>query len=246
MVPGREIVGTEGRDMRPEFLRFPPEMADFLVGLREHNNKEWFHAHSADYEKFCFEPARRFVEAVGSELREFIPDIRAEPKILGSIFRITHDTRYGRSERPYKDYLDFYFWEGERKRAVSGLFVRISPDFIGIGAGCHGFDAAELELFRQTLATPRYALALAKVVNDLETNGYRISGEHYKRTPKGASTVEQALRFLRFNALFVHVDEPVELAISEGRLMAACIRHWRRLAPLHRWLTGHVQNGVAA
>jgi uncharacterized protein (TIGR02453 family) len=231
--------------MSPEFLRFPPEMIDFLVGLREHNNKEWFQAHAGDYEKFCIEPARRFVEAAGRELRRFIPGIRAEPKILGSIFRIAHDTRYGRSDRPYKEYLDFYFWEGERKRAVSGLFLRISPDFLGIGAGCHGFDADELKLFRQALATPRHATALAKVAADLESQGYRIRGEHYKRVPKQASTVEQAQRFLLFKALFVHIDEPAELAVRDSAMLAACAHHWRKFADLHRWLTDHVQNAAA-
>jgi len=39
------------------------------------------------------------------------------------IFRINRDTRFSKDETAYKDHLD--------------LFVRFTPDFIGIGAGSH-------------------------------------------------------------------------------------------------------------
>jgi uncharacterized protein (DUF2461 family) len=55
--------------------------------------------------------------------------------VLGSIFRINRDTRFSKDKRPYKDHLDFWFWEGDRKAASSGLFARVSPDGVIVGAG---------------------------------------------------------------------------------------------------------------
>lgn len=121
----------------PGFSGFPGGTLDFFRALRENNTRAWFDGHRADYERFYVEPAREFVLAAGERLRPLVPAIHAEPRILGSIFRINRDTRFSKDKRPYKDHLDFWFWEGDRQAAVSGFFARVSPDFVGIGAGCH-------------------------------------------------------------------------------------------------------------
>jgi uncharacterized protein (TIGR02453 family) len=102
----------------PAFGGFPPETISFLRELRDHNRKDWFDAHLDDYEAFWVAPARAFVVAAGQQLAELAPGIRAEPRVLGSILRINRDTRFSRDQRPYKDHLDFWFWEGERRRAA--------------------------------------------------------------------------------------------------------------------------------
>ncbi|MBR1158100.1 DUF2461 family protein [Bradyrhizobium elkanii] len=224
------------------FRCFPREAFEFLLGLRKHNNREWFQAHAAEYEAFCLEPAKRFVEAVGPELRTFMPGIRFEPRVLGSIFRITRDTRYANQDRLYKDHIDFYFWEGERRRATSGLFARLSPDFLGVGAGCHRFEKDELKRFREALNAPRVAADLAEIAREVEKHGYKLKGDHYKRIPSGLSVPGPVERFALFDALYVHVDEAPELALRDGAMLSASVRHWRALADLHRWLTAHVQS----
>jgi uncharacterized protein (TIGR02453 family) len=195
-----------------------------LRGLRENNTRAWFEAHREDYERFYVEPAREFVRAAGERLRPIAPGIQAEPRILGSIFRINRDTRFSKDKRPYKDHLDLWFWEGARKTAVSGFFVRVSPDLVGIGAGCHGFSQTQSTAFRKALGDPSLAAELERVAADLSSGGYVLSGE-----------VQPRSRFL-----YVHVDEPAREA-TRVTLLDTCERHWRRLAPLHRWLVDHVQ-----
>src|SRR5215216_5284663 len=122
----------------PRFA-FPPDTLTFLDELRAHNDKQWFEANRSRYEAAYVAPAKAFVEAAGPHLQDIVPGIRAEPNVLGSIFRINRDTRFSPDKRPYKDHLDLWFWEGERKSAVSGLFLRVSPDGVVIGAGAHAF-----------------------------------------------------------------------------------------------------------
>ena len=69
----------------PVFDGFPSQTRAFLSDLAEHNEKPWFDAHRADYERWWLAPATVFVEAMGEELTRLAPDIRAEPKINGSI-----------------------------------------------------------------------------------------------------------------------------------------------------------------
>jgi uncharacterized protein (DUF2461 family) len=60
-------------------------------------------------------------------------------------FRINRDTRFSPDKRPYKDHLDLWLWEGDRKAAVSRLFARVSPELVGVGAGSHGLDKSALD-----------------------------------------------------------------------------------------------------
>jgi hypothetical protein len=136
------------------FGGFPPETIRFLRQLRANNRKDWFDAQRTDYEAFWVAPAEAFVVAAGQLLAELAPGIWAEPRVLGSIFRINRDTRFAHDASPYKDHLDFWFWEGERRRAVSGFFARLTPEFLGVGAGCHGLDPEGLTRFRQAVTRP--------------------------------------------------------------------------------------------
>jgi uncharacterized protein (TIGR02453 family) len=105
------------------FGGFPKETLAFLSDIREHNNKPWFEEHRAEYERYFLEPAKAFVVAAGDRLQEIVPIIRAEPRVLGSIIRINRDTRFSPDKRPYKDHLDLWFWEGDRKAAASGFYA---------------------------------------------------------------------------------------------------------------------------
>jgi uncharacterized protein (TIGR02453 family) len=218
------------------FAGFPSATFELLGGLHEHNTKEWFDAHQTEYRAGYVEAGKQFVVAAGEVLRAFAPGIEAEPKVLGSIFRINRDTRFSTDKRPYKDHLDFWFWEGDRKAAVSGFFLRVTPDAVGVGAGCHGFDKPRLASFRSALDD-----SLAAIASGLERDGYKVEGEQYARLPRGVDPDGPAARFGRYGALYVHVDGPGGLARDGATLLNTCRRHWRALAPLHRWLVDNVQ-----
>jgi uncharacterized protein (TIGR02453 family) len=225
----------------PAFGGFPPETISFLRELRANNRKDWFDAHRTDYEAYWITPAKAFVAAAGQLLAQLAPGIRAEPRVLGSIFRINRDTRFSRDQRPYKDHIDFWFWEGERRRAVSGFFARLTPELLGVGAGCHGLDPERLARFRQAVADPASGADLAGIAQRLEAAGYQVGGATLKRPPAGFADDGPAARFLLHKALFVHHDEPTDERVHTDAVLATCMWHWRALAPLHRWLTDNVQ-----
>jgi uncharacterized protein (TIGR02453 family) len=228
-------------DPMTAFGGFPPATIRFLRELRDNNRKDWFDAHRADYEAFWVAPAKAFVVAAGQQLAELAPGIRAEPRVLGSILRINRDTRFSRDPSPYKDHLDFWFWEGDRRRAVSGFFARLTPERLGAGAGCHGLDPERLARFRQAVADPATGAELAGIAQRLEAAGYQLSGAALKRPPAGVAADGPARRFLLHKALFVHHDEPADERVQTAAVLSECMRHWRALAPLHRWLTENVQ-----
>jgi uncharacterized protein (TIGR02453 family) len=215
---------------------FPPATLAFLRDLRDNNTRAWFDEHRADYQAAYAEPAKELVEAVAPLLQELVPGIHAEPRVLGSIFRINRDTRFSKDKRPYKDHLDFWFWEGERRAATPGFFLRVAPSELVLGAGAHGLQRDALERFRAAVADPRSGGELARVAAELEEAGVEPQGERYKRSPPGYPTDGPAARFLLHDALYAHASEPAAVALDAARLIPTCDAHWTRLAPLHRWL----------
>jgi uncharacterized protein (TIGR02453 family) len=221
-------------------FRFPTETVAFLTDLRGHNNKTWFDANRARYNAGYVAPAKEFVEVIGPELDELVPGIHAEPWVLGSIFRINRDIRFSSDKRPYKDHLDFWFWEGDRKSALSGLFLRVSPDGVIVGAGAHSFDNRRLAEYRDAVADPTTGPELATIVCDLEAAGHKIGGETYKRVPRGYAADDIGERLLRHSALYAHAQLPAKTATST-RFIGRVLAQWRTFVGVHTWLVANVQ-----
>jgi hypothetical protein len=84
-------------------------------------------------------------------------------------------------------------------------------------------------------------MELAGIAERLEAAGYELGGATLKRPPGGFPSDGPAGRFLLHKALFVHQDEPVDERLHSEAVLTTCARHWRALAPLHRWLTDNVR-----
>jgi uncharacterized protein (TIGR02453 family) len=220
-------------------FRLPAETVAFLTDLRAHNDKEWFDANRARFESAYVEAAKTFVEVIGPELKKLVPGIHAEPLVNGSIFRINRDVRFSTDKRPYKDHLDFWFWEGDRKAAVSGLFLRVWPDGVIVGAGAHGFDKHRLAAYRDAVADATTGAELAKIVADLEAAGHEIGGETYKRVPRGYAADGIGERLLRHAALYAHAELPTKTATS-ARFVDTVLGYWRKFLGVHTWLVANV------
>ena len=173
-------------------------------------------------------------------LDRLAPGIVAEPRVLGSIFRINRDTRFSPDKRPYKDHLDLWFWHGQRATAVSGLFLRLTPEEFAVGAGAHDLQKESLERYRTAVADPVAGRALAGIIADLDRAGVGVAGRSMKRPPAGFTAIPEAAPLLLHRALFTAVPEPS--AVATGEDLTERLEHlWGLLAPLHLWLVEHVQ-----
>ncbi len=225
-----------------EFNGFGAQTVRFLEGLGANNAKTWFDAHRADYEAHYLEPAKDFVAALAAPLTEIAPGVNAEPRVNGSIFRINRDIRFSKDKTPYKDHLDLWFWEGERKGAVSGLFFRLTKDALILGAGAHGFDPKRLAAYRGRIVDDSARAALARIAGDLGRDGLELSGEHYKKLPRGFEAADDhAERFLRHNALWCSTETAHPASLGSAQFVDHCIDGWRPMVALHRWLIDNLQ-----
>jgi uncharacterized protein (TIGR02453 family) len=224
-----------------QFNGFPPETRNFLRRLSENNSKAWFDENRADYDNYWVGPAKAFVVAAGEALQEIAP-VEAQPRVNGSIFRVNRDVRFTADKRPYKEHLDFWFWEGERRNAVSGFYLRIRPDGVGIGVGSHRFDKDRLASYRATVADSTSRRALQATVTAVRKAKFDLHGEHYKTLPRGFDADDDFMaRMLRHNALWAGEDQPAPKVLGNKRFVSWAITRWSKMEPLHRWLVDTVQ-----
>jgi uncharacterized protein (TIGR02453 family) len=222
-----------------EFDGFSRETIKFLAGLSENNEKAWFDAHRADYDNHYIAPAKAFVAAFGSTLKSISPDIQAVPKVNGSIFRINRDVRFAKDKRPYKDHLDMWFWEGERKGwDKPGYFFRMTSTEVILGTGMHKLDKQPLKTYREHIADDGRGGEVAQIARDMRAAGYNVGGEHYKRVPSGYPKDHPRADLLRHNGFFVETTVEVPEAAFGPGFVDWCYERAQAMAPVHHWMRG--------
>jgi uncharacterized protein (TIGR02453 family) len=160
---------------------FSSDLFAFLRDLKQHNEREWFNANKARYERECKEPALAFVEDVGYRLPEVAPHLTADSR---SMFRIYRDTRFARDKTPYKTHVGIYFRHAKAAEAdTAGLYLHLEPRHVFLGAGIWHPATPALKRIRDTLvARPegwRAALQAVEPVWSL------ADGPALKRAPAG-------------------------------------------------------------
>lgn len=219
------------------FNGFGPPTLSFLSGLSQNNSKQWFDVHRADYENHFLTPAVRFIEAIGEPLRQMLPGVQAVPKVNGSIFRINRDVRFSKDKTPYKDHLDLWFWQGDRKTAVSSLFFRLTAERVILGAGAHMFPPPQIAAWRDALMNDKHAGELLEIGGDLAKAGIAIAGDRYAKPPKEFAGAAAGIAELsRFKALHAFFDEPHPASLGTPAFVDHCVKKFAVVAPVHRWL----------
>jgi uncharacterized protein (TIGR02453 family) len=217
------------------FNGFSKDATDYLRDLSANNNREWFNANKERYESHLMEPAKAFVTALGESLIELAPNVVAEPRVNGSIFRINRDTRFSKDKTPYKDHLAFRFWTGADKKAeASGFFLRFFHNEIGIGAGAHEFSKPALGTYRSAVDNPTTGKELAAIFNKLEKAGVELDGEQYKKVPREYDHPRGEL--LKYKGLFAYHEGPLPREFGTASFVTYCAKQFKQMLPIHSWL----------
>lgn len=217
-----------------------PKTFGFLNSLTKHNDKAWFEAHRTEYEELYLEPALRLIGALGPRLQKIRP-VEFEPRVNGSLFRIHRDIRFSKDKRPYKDHIDLWFWEGEKRRGDSpGFFLRITGKAILFGAGVHQFSKEELARYREAVVEETSGKKLRTLLRSLEKAGYDRSGATRKRVPKGFDSGHSRADLLLFDGLSVFIEVKLPLEVRDATFLNWVDKHARKLARVSEWVNEHI------
>jgi uncharacterized protein (TIGR02453 family) len=222
--------------MTQPFQGFSTDTIPFLRDLAANNERAWFDANRGRYQAALKEPAEQFVAAIAPALERLDPEVRAEPRVNGSIFRINRDTRFTKDKRPYKEELAFRFPTGSKEDGNSGFFMRIRPELVGFATGVWAFPKPALARFQAAVADDAKGTALAELMDGLKVNGCAFTADAYKRVPKPWAQDHPRAELLRMKGLIGGIEHPPPASLSTPEFVDWCARQLAELEPLHAWL----------
>jgi len=168
------------------FPGFAPAALEFLHKLSQNNNREWFQANKAAYERDLLEPALDFIQAMEQPLARLSPRLLCVPKRMGgSLLRIYRDTRFARDKRPYKTNLGVHFrHDAFRDIHGPGYYFHIGLDECFIGCGIWHPETEVANRIRQHICDQPRAWSRARAVA-AEGTGFQFFGTALRRVPRG-------------------------------------------------------------
>jgi uncharacterized protein (TIGR02453 family) len=166
-----------------EFAGFRPEAIQFLADLAANNDRAWFQARKAEYERLLKEPLEALCSALAQRFEARGIPLRADP--VRSPFRIYRDVRFSKDKSPYKTNVGASFpWAGDGEGAGGGYF-HVAPGEVFVGGGMWHPEPARLNAFRRLVDTdPARVHAVIDAPGFLATFGH-VSGEALTRVPQG-------------------------------------------------------------
>jgi len=135
------------------FTGFRPEAIQFLADLAVNNERTWFQARKADYERLLKRPLEELCVTLDERFVARGIPLRADP--TRSPFRIYRDVRFSKDKSPYKTNIGASFpWaEGgpERQAHAGGGYFHLQPGEIFVGGGVWHPEPAYLAAWRRTV-----------------------------------------------------------------------------------------------
>jgi uncharacterized protein (TIGR02453 family) len=231
----------------PPFSGFGPDALGFLTGLGADNSKSYFDDNREIYDQQVAGPMKSLVLAVGEQLRHELgdgigPELRFEPKVGRSLFRINRDLRFSKDKTPYNTHLDAAWWAGGDKPKTSPAFImRITDESVLTGVGVYGMTGDRLDRWRAAIDGDAGA-ELVDLVEAASTSlkGATVSEPTRKRVPPGFAADHPRARYLRHDSLHLSATAPVPKSITSARFATWVADRHVRLAPVLAWFVEHL------
>ncbi len=239
----------------PTFPGFSAAGIGFLRELAQNNNRPWFEAHRARYERDVRAPARALVAALGERLASaFPPTAYSTAGNGGSLMRINRDVRFSSDKSPYKAQIAMMFVpEGRAKMGTPGFGLQITTKQVELVAGQFAFDPGQLAAFRRAVLDDSAGSALSAAAAHLAPAGglaadsastapYPLGGRRLKRVPRGYDADHPRAEWLTYKGLHVF-SPPISLAVAATpELVNVAMTHFHQMAPIWAWLMRYVEN----
>jgi uncharacterized protein (TIGR02453 family) len=123
----------------------------FLKGLKENNNKPWFDAHRADYDK----AKANFVDFVALmilKLEQLDPEIAAaQLEARKCVMRINRDVRFSKDKAPYKTNFGAMLNKDGKKGQGAGYYIHVEHGASFVAGGIYMPMPPQLAAIRQEI-----------------------------------------------------------------------------------------------
>ncbi|MEM7367046.1 MAG: DUF2461 domain-containing protein [Bacteroidota bacterium] len=219
---------------------FTQDFIVFFQELKENNHKEWFHSQKKRYESQIKNPFEAFIGALIERIQEFDPELSISAK--DCILRINRDIRFSKDKTPYNLHRTAFVSRGGRKdKSIPGLFLRLSPEHIGIMGGCFGPSKEQLQHIRHALTQDASSFRALIAAPDFVEKFGELKGDKMKRVPKDMrEAAEQEPLLLNKQFYFSAMREAA--LIPSDNLMDEIMTYWHAAKAVNTYLQTIIQS----
>jgi uncharacterized protein (TIGR02453 family) len=203
-----------------EFPGFPVSALDFYDDLEVDNTRSFWEQHKATYAEAVRAPMTALAAALEPEFGQ------------AKVFRPYRDVRFAKDKTPYKTHQGAFVAAGP----ATGWYVEISARGTRVGAGFYDASGPRLAAIRAGMADDRHGPTLERLLRGLELDGFEISGERLKTSPRGYDADHPRIELLRHKQLFAGRRYGFEAEDIGPGLLDRVRTDWRALRPLVEWI----------
>ncbi|QBR93157.1 DUF2461 domain-containing protein [Nocardioides euryhalodurans] len=206
-----------------EFTGFPVSALDFYDDLEVDNTRSFWEQHKATYAEAVRAPMTALVAALEPEFGE------------AKVFRPYRDVRFAKDKTPYKTHQGAFVAAGPS----TGWYVEISARGTRVGAGFYEASGPRLAAIRAGMAHDLHGPRLEELLAGLERQGFEISGDQLKTSPRGYAADHPRIGLLRHKQLFAGKPYGFGSEAIGEELLEQVRTDWRSLRPLVEWIADH-------
>jgi uncharacterized protein (TIGR02453 family) len=184
----------------------PRETFAYLHDLRDHNTRDWFESHRAEYEALWLTAGLDLIAALAPLCETMTPRLLAVPKLNQSLRRIHRDTRFSKDKTPYQPWLHIILSTGPAFNKVPGMHLVLTADGLGYGAGQYGLEPAALDRMRQRICNPDDRARLLQALEVAGAVQSMLDPPDLARVPKGYEPAPDWDHLLRRKNLIVRTQ----------------------------------------
>jgi uncharacterized protein (TIGR02453 family) len=206
------------------FTGFPDAALDFYDDLEVDNTRSFWEKHKPVYLESVRQPMTAMCEALAPEFGD------------AKVFRPYRDVRFAKDKTPYKTHQGAFVAAGPS----TGWYVEISARGLRAGGGFYEASGERLGNIRDAMADDKSGPRLQRVLRKLEKDGFEISGERLKTSPRGYDADHPRIELLRHKQLFAAKHFGFD-GLDSPDVLDRVRAEWRSLRPLVEWIATHAE-----
>lgn len=217
------------------FEGFSEETINYLKGLQENNNKQWFEANRDRYKRVLLGPLEELVLNLGSFMLSIDPLFDVSPK--KTISRINRDVRFSNDKSPYRAKMWVAFkrtyqdWKTEPT-----YFFEISPDEYRYGMGFYNIPKEVLFKLRDMIDEGEKKFSTIHSLYKKQRI-FNLEGEKYKRIINPNLPKDLNEWYQRKELYFV-CNRKIDERLFSPVLIDDLIEGFGKIAPIYNFFLG--------
>lgn len=227
-------------DTAPRFQGFPDPTFGFFHALAASQDREWYQAHRAEFQRVWAEPMKALLDDVRSRVSPAYRGVALkEPKL----FRLHRDVRFSLDKSPFKTSLGAMVplkGGGASVEPAAAFYLQVGTECFS-GAGIYSFMGPALDRYRAAVLDGRKGAALARVTAELTEQGYGLDAmETLKTAPRGVDKEHPRIELLKRKGLVATCPALPTAAMATPAFADWCVERALEMSPLVRWLAQNV------